>query len=168
MILLEAALALVVGGAALSLILRPILRPAPEAPAPAWDTPELEETRKGQALLALKEIDFDLATGKLSEADHAELKRRFTAEAVAAMREDGPPAPAKGKGTGGAVGCPACGPRPESDAIFCSNCGRSLSAKLCASCGAPMAPGQKFCESCGRAAAAQGSSPGLLDRENAK
>lgn len=156
MILLEALLAMLVGGAALALILLPILRPTPEAPAPAWDTPELEETRKGQAMLALKEIDFDLATGKLSEADHAELKRRFTAEAVAAMREDqgGVATVAAPKAAKGGVTCPTCGPRPEGDAVFCSNCGRSLSAKLCGGCNAPMAPGQKFCESCGRAAAA--------------
>ena len=156
MIMLEALLAMLVGGAALALILLPILRPTPEAPAPAWDTPELEETRKGQAMLALKEIDFDLATGKLSDTDHAELKRRFTAEAVAAMREDqgGPivaAAPTPGRS---GVTCPTCGPRPEGDAVFCSNCGRSLSAKPCGGCQAPMAPGQKFCESCGRAAAA--------------
>jgi hypothetical protein len=156
MILLETLLAFLVGAAALSLILLPILRPAPEAPAPAWDIPELEETRKGQALLALKEIDFDLATGKLSDADHTELKRRFTAEAVAAMREDQggvAVAPAATRGTAGPA-CPACGPRPEADAVFCSNCGRALAAHHCASCGAAMAPGQKFCESCGRAAAA--------------
>jgi hypothetical protein len=24
--------------------------------------------------------------------------------------------------------CPVCGPRPESDAVFCSNCGRRLGA----------------------------------------
>lgn len=156
MILLETVLAFLVGAAALSLILLPILRPAPEAPAPAWDIPELEETRKGQALLALKEIDFDLATGKLSDADHTELKRRFTAEAVAAMREDqgGVATVAAPKAAKGGVTCPNCGPRPEGDAVFCSNCGRGLSARHCASCGAAMAPGQKFCESCGKAAAA--------------
>ena len=156
MIMLEAVLALLVGGAALSLILLPILRPTPEAPAPAWETPELEETRKGQAMLALKEIDFDLATGKLSDIDHAELKRRFTAEAVAAMREDqgGVAVAAPTKAGKGGVTCPTCGPRPEMDAVFCSNCGRSLGGKLCGGCQAPMAPGQKFCESCGRAAAA--------------
>ena len=153
MIVIEALLALLVGGAALALILLPILRPTPEAPVPAWDLPELEETRKGQALLALKEIEFDLATGKLSDADHAELKRRFTAEAVAAMREDGPAPVAAAKGKG-AIACPACGPRPESDAIFCSTCGKLLSTHVCAGCGAAMAPGAKFCEGCGRPAAA--------------
>lgn len=130
MIVLEVLLALIVGGGALSIILLPILRPAPVAAVPAWDLPELEETRKGQALLALKEIDFDLATGKLSDADHADLKRSFTAEAVAAIREDAPPSPGPSptgpKGVGGEAVCPTCGPRPESDALFCSTCGRSV------------------------------------------
>lgn len=151
MILVETLLALLVGAGALSLIFLPILRPMALVPIPAWDLPDLEETRKGQALLALKEIDFDLATGKLSDVDHAELKRRFTAEAVAAMREDGeggvaaPPKP-----VAGAISCPGCGPRPESDAIFCSNCGRTLVGMGCAGCGAPLAPGAKFCAGCGR------------------
>ena len=156
MIIVEVILALIVGGAALSLILMPILRPTPEAPAPAWDLPELEETRKGQALLALKEIEFDLATGKLSDADHALLKRKFTAEAVAAIREDQGGGAVAGVATAakvGAMACPTCGPRPESDAIFCSNCGTLLSTLTCAGCGAAMVPGAKFCESCGRPAA---------------
>ena len=155
MIVVEAFLALVVGGAALSLILLPILRPAVTAPAAEWDLPELEETRKGQALLALKEIDFDLATGKLSEADHADLKRRFTEEAVAALREDeGRAVAVAARPAPGKIACPSCGPRPEPDAIFCSSCGRLLSAAQCAGCGAPVAPGARFCEGCGRAIAA--------------
>jgi hypothetical protein len=28
----------------------------------------------------------------------------------------------------GARACPVCGPRPESDAVFCSTCGRRLDA----------------------------------------
>ena len=122
MIIIEAVLAMLVGGAALSLILLPLLRPGLEPAPAAWEFPELEETRKGQALLALKEIDFDLATGKLSEGDHADLKRRFTAEAVAAMREDGAPAPAATSGPR----CMICGPRPEQDAVYCSTCGRRI------------------------------------------
>ena len=158
MIIVEVILALIVGGAALSLILMPLLRPTPEAPAPAWDLPELEETRKGQALLALKEIDFDLATGKLSDADHALLKHKFTAEAVAAIREDAPAVAVVSAGTVISAGtaklqaCPTCGPRPESDAVFCSTCGRLLSTHTCAGCGAAMAQGAKFCEGCGRPA----------------
>ena len=34
-------------------------------------------------------------------------------------------ATARREGTA-ALPCPACGPRPEADAVFCSNCGRQL------------------------------------------
>lgn len=151
MIYLESFLALLVGAAALSLILLPLLRPTVPVAAPDWDIPDLEETRKGQALIALKEIDFDLATGKLSEADHAELKRRFTAEAVAALREDGGGAvAAPAKPRTGTIACPTCGPRPESDALFCSTCGQVLVEAKCAACATPLPPGARFCEGCGR------------------
>ena len=156
MMILEALLAMLVGAAALALILLPLFRPAPALAAAAWDLPDLEETRKGQALIALKEIEFDLATGKLSDGDFADLKRKFTAEAVAAIREDQGGGAVAGVATAakvGAMACPTCGPRPESDAVFCSNCGTLLSTLTCAGCGAAMVPGAKFCESCGRPAA---------------
>ena len=154
MIYVEALLAFLVGGAALMLILFPLLRPAADAPAPAWELPDLEETRKGQALIALKEIEFDLATGKLSDADFNELKRKFTNEAVAAMREEGGGvATAVAVPVSGALACGRCGPRPEKDAIFCSTCGSRLGESHCAGCGAALTSGAKFCEGCGRAAA---------------
>jgi hypothetical protein len=37
-------------------------------------------------LRALKEIEFDQATGKLSDTDYAQLKAKYTADAVPAMR----------------------------------------------------------------------------------
>ncbi len=49
------------------------------------------------------------------------------------------------------IRCPSCGPRPESDALFCSSCGRSLTVGGCATCGAPLVPGSRFCEGCGTA-----------------
>ena len=36
--------------------------------------------------MALREIEFDRATGKLSDADYDELKARYTARAIDAMR----------------------------------------------------------------------------------
>jgi len=66
------------------------------------------------AVDALREIEFDRATGKLSESDYTELKSSYTQKALAVMRS-----------SGGAV-CDICGPRPESDAQFCSNCGLGL------------------------------------------
>jgi hypothetical protein len=73
------------------------------------------------AVDALREIEFDHVTGKLSDTDYAELKSSYTQSAVAAMRT-GEPAPAS------EVVCGRCGPRPESDAAYCSECGNVLAA----------------------------------------
>jgi hypothetical protein len=67
---------------------------------------------------ALRELEFDRQTGKISDSDYGALKARYTEEAVAVMRAGGNGSPA----------CPNCGPRPESDATFCSNCGARLLA----------------------------------------
>jgi predicted amidophosphoribosyltransferase len=46
--------------------------------------------------------------------------------------------------------CPRCGPRPEPDARFCSNCGGGLaSPPACRVCHAPLEPGSRFCSNCG-------------------
>lgn len=73
------------------------------------------------AVDALREIEFDHATGKLSERDYAELKSSYTERAVAAMR-------AGESDRAHQIVCDSCGPRPESDALFCSDCGRALAA----------------------------------------
>jgi hypothetical protein len=50
--------------------------------------------------------------------------------------------------------CARCGPRPEPDAIYCSNCGAYLDEK-CAGCGREVVePGASFCAGCGRQLAA--------------
>lgn len=73
------------------------------------------------AVEALREIEFDHVTGKLSDTDYAELKSSYTQTAVAAMRgSDG--------GHADDVVCAQCGPRPEHDAVFCSECGHALAA----------------------------------------
>ncbi len=134
------------------------LRVVAVAPQPEGDS----------AIVALRELEFDRATGKLSDSDYAELKARYTKQAVEAMRRG----EAVGA-TGSPVGrpsddemealvrayresraCPTCGPRPESDAIYCSNCGRYLRDR-CAECGAPVtAPEARYCTSCGNRLAA--------------
>jgi hypothetical protein len=44
-------------------------------------------TRQASVLATLQDLDFDLATHKISEADHRDLKERYTEEAVALMRK---------------------------------------------------------------------------------
>jgi hypothetical protein len=149
---IEAIAALLLGATVLLLVLQPLYRPA--SLAPAYEEPEdPEETRRGIALIALKEIDFDRATGKLSEADYEFLKAKYTAEALAALREEAGAAPASGAGP--SLRCARCGAHPEPGARFCTACGAGVSAAgACRSCQASLDPGSRFCTACGTPVAA--------------
>lgn len=176
----EALAAVLVGAAALWLVLQPLLRPRSSRPA-GYEPLDLEETPKGIALTALKEIEFDRETGKLSDTDYEFLKAKYTTAALEALRGeqgavsndiealiavkvrllrsassptslDTAPSPAHPLPV---PSCDACGSRPEPDAIFCWSCGRSLgSSRPCARCGALLLPESRFCEACGRPVAA--------------
>jgi hypothetical protein len=156
---IEITAAVLLGGLALWLILQPLYRP--ESVGPEFEEPEdPEETKRGIALIALKEIDFDRATGKLSDVDYEFLRQKYTAEALQAIREEEGHAGTMGMGeTVGAatasLRCPRCGPRPEHDAKFCSDCGTALvDSRLCHVCHAPFEPASRFCSNCGSQAPA--------------
>jgi len=118
------------------------------------------------AVAALREIEFDRATGKLSEADYAQLKEQYTRQALVTMRRMSS-ARAEGPAAGDdevevairayRAARPTCathGPRPEPDAIFCSECGRYLAGK-CEQCGRRVEEaGARFCAACGHRLAA--------------
>jgi hypothetical protein len=112
------------------------------------------------AVAALREIEFDRATGKLSEADYGELKARYTRVAIEAMRR-APATVAPGAPSDDEIeaavrayreshaACPIHGPRPAPDAVFCSDCGRYLHDR-CAGCGAPVVEQDaRYCVNCG-------------------
>lgn len=145
---------------ALAFVLYPLFfeQPVARTPLPR----RAESWSDDVAVAALREIEFDRATGKLSDADYAQLKEQYTREALARMRR----APA----AGGAVEddleatirayraerptCAQCGPRPEPDAIFCSNCGQYLPGR-CEQCGQRVEEaGARFCSACGHRLAA--------------
>lgn len=149
-------------------VLRPILRPPAPTPAGAaatWgtgegDDPDDDMSPQTVALRALKEIEFDRATGKLSDPDYDSLKAKYTAEALAALRGGSPeiskpPAPARGQPTKPAA-CPVDGPRPEPDAVFCSTCGRRLGSApaYCTRCGTALDKDARYCDRCGARVAA--------------
>ncbi len=71
-------------------------------------------SRQSPAVDALRELEFDRQTGKISDSDYESLKARYTAQALAVMRAGNVPV------------CERCGPRPEAEAEFCSNCGSPL------------------------------------------
>jgi hypothetical protein len=134
------------------------------------------------AIDALREIEFDRATGKLSDDDYSALKTEYTRSALVEMRARrgeapvtsaaGAEGPDPDPNESGAVGtidpaeaavlryrsvrraCDTCGPRPEPDPVFCSSCGKYLKG-ACAHCGATFdAPASRFCANCGASLAA--------------
>ncbi|HEX3926766.1 MAG TPA: hypothetical protein VHW65_02120 [Gemmatimonadales bacterium] len=155
--LVELVAAVAVGALLLWLIAQPLLVPLKATPAHA-DLLDPEETPRGQALLALKEIEFDRATGKLSDSDYAALHARYTTVALAAL-DQSPGVPAVATGT--TLTAPDAGPRrcavhgecPESDALFCTTCGLGTTTAdgACAACGSAVLPEARFCSGCGAA-----------------
>ena len=160
--------ALIIGTAialiAVAFVLVPLFRDDAGAPAPEGHTAPTESPSGDDAVSALREIEFDRATGKLSDTDYAALKSRYTAEAIDAMRaaDAGAIAPDASDLAEQAIlryrkragGCEVCGPRPEPDALYCSTCGRYLPGR-CNGCGAAVSePAARFCASCGKTLAA--------------
>jgi hypothetical protein len=84
---LELLAAALVGLAAVWLVLQPLLLPG-RPRTPVYEPPDPEETPKGVALAALKEIEFDRETGKLSDEDYAFLKGKYTGVALDALRAE--------------------------------------------------------------------------------
>jgi cytochrome c-type biogenesis protein CcmI len=135
------------------------------------------------AIDALREIEFDRATGKLSDDDYSSLKAEYTRTALVEMRARDGEAAARNEGAPTAAdisdvalpsgvdatdpveaavlryravrrSCATCGPRPEPDPAFCSSCGTYLKGH-CAHCGATIdQPASRFCANCGSSLAA--------------
>ncbi|HEX9705846.1 MAG TPA: zinc ribbon domain-containing protein [Gemmatimonadales bacterium] len=147
-------------------VLRPVLRPDSQAPAAGpdlGDDPEEDASPRARALRALREIEFDRATGKLSEPDYESLHAQYTALALEALRaepEAAPRPPAVVPRAAPAAAprrvCPIDGARPEPDAVFCSACGRRLETApgFCVRCGTALEDGALFCARCGTRVAA--------------
>ena len=159
---LVAGTALAVAG--LGVVLYPLFV-EPAAPRAVRASTTESASERERAVDALREIEFDRETGKLSDVDYRELKATYTQEAVAAMRAEESAAVLADAGTDPAEAavlayrqrvhaCVRCGPRPEPDAEYCSSCGGYLRGR-CGHCAAVVTePGAAFCTSCGSALAA--------------
>lgn len=124
------------------------------------------EAADDSPIVALREIEFDRATGKLSETDYAELKGTYSQRALNELRAN----------RSGAAGepsdpiearvreyrqthreCTTCGVRPEADAVYCSTCGSYLS-RTCPSCQTDVTESSAvFCSRCGTTLAPRGA-----------
>jgi hypothetical protein len=168
--MLELMVGILLATGATYFVLRPILWPQAERdipPGDEGDDPNDDLSPQAVALRALKEIEFDRAMGKLSDADYDELHAKYTQEALTALRGDAgsgmrdagsvaPRAPTHPASRIPDLVCPADGPRPEPDAVFCSACGRRLGTApgYCARCGSALETDARYCNRCGSRVAA--------------
>lgn len=157
---------------AVFVVVLPILRP-PRAAAPSvlFDEPEDDpvENRKALALAALKEIEFDRETGKLSESDYQAMLVRYQKEAVEALKASDAPAEMAAGGPNGSGGPSAAGGNghaPSADRgptsaegmpsaedaverLIAETRKASKGRKFCTNCGAVLEGSGRFCVECG-------------------
>jgi hypothetical protein len=148
-------------------VLLPVWRGPAYAASMSATAPDLPP--EASAIDALREIEFDQATGKLAPEDYATLKAAYTPLAIAeleardrvtdaAQHAGNPDSDAMEQLIARARlqrsrACPIHGVRPEHDATFCSDCGQFLGAS-CSTCGTAVEGNSaRFCVGCGGALA---------------
>jgi hypothetical protein len=108
------------------------------------------------AIDALREIEFDRATGKLSDDDYAALKTEYTRTALVEMRaRDGAAAGDRGAAAGGPVESAAMTPNAAStggvvDPVEAAVLRYRSVRRVCETCGPRPEPDPAYCSSCGK------------------
>ncbi|MHB1343120.1 MAG: hypothetical protein ACYCX3_02020 [Thermoleophilia bacterium] len=159
---------------AVALVAYPLLAPAREEEEDLDPPEELDELRRRQesTYSAIKELEFDYRTGKLSEKDFYELDARYRMDAlelmdaIEAWQEDGGGAPpeaqhdeaqdgevhdadARDAGADAADAIDA-----EAEPIVYDDDAEADAEAECGECGDVVSPDHRFCASCGAEAVA--------------
>lgn len=123
-----------------ALLLAPVLRPRTDdrsAGVPGRGTPPT--ARSHAALAAIKELEFDFATGKIADDDYRMLRSRYETRAVEALTPSGGPEP------------PPAARRASPDDALEAEIRAARGRRFCVSCGARLPAGARFCPGCGGA-----------------
>ena len=123
-------------GICLVFVAWPLFRAGTDEVENAEDPTVALELQKLEAYAAIREAEFDLNMGKLTESDFTALKEKHSRQALAAMaamEQARAVAPGKRQGASGVTKakvsfCPDCGARATEGAKFCGSCGRALAA----------------------------------------
>lgn len=118
-----------------ALILWPLLRGTETAEGEPAVLPADGSREKELALAAIKELEFDYATGKISPEDYALLRARYEARALQAIARDAPP--------------PAAGGGPDLEALLEAEIATRRRSRRCAACGGSLPLQARYCPSCG-------------------
>lgn len=145
---------------ALVVVLYPLFvdRPRKPVPAPRRASASAPEHGELPAVQALREVEFDRETGKLSERDYAALKAAYTREALAELRAADAPATSAAPGgvasaAPGGVASTAPGgvaSTAPTDEELEATIARFRAAPVCAGCGLRPELDALYCSSCGR------------------
>lgn len=140
-------------------ILQPLLT-GEEAPLHRQeDEPTEAEARKRVALLALRDVEYDYAAGKLDQGDYEGLRGELAAEAVDALNAE---EAARRASVG--VSSPAVAARIREHDDLEDEIARFRSAlrggTACEGCGFANPPASRFCGECGRPLPAGGDGGG--------
>ncbi len=120
----------------------PLVRRSRPTPSAGPDPGRELRSEKENVYEALRDLDFEFRTGKLSEQDYHELQADYRARALRLLQhsDDRQHAPE----------CHACGRLNPSGSRYCEICGASLApVSACAACGTPGRPDDRFCAVCG-------------------
>ena len=106
------------------------------------------------AIDALREIEFDRATGKLSDDDYSALKAEYTRTALVEMRSRRAPASTATMTTAPAVATSGAAPNAERPAAAADDVEAAVLRyrsvrRTCETCGPRPEPDPAFCSSCG-------------------
>ena len=156
-------MALVIGAAIAVAALVYVLFPLFDAVAPVRSRVSPRPAAAPESSIdALREIEFDRATGKLSDDDYASLKATYTRSALVEMRSrPGKVAetavPVEGAGTIGSVtstreapNVAAEGPAGSIDPVEAAVLRYRAVRRSCETCGPRPEPDPAFCSSCGK------------------
>ncbi len=120
-------------------------------------TVRLNPGEQRQAVLsALRDLDFDFRTGKVSDEDYTALRTQLVSEAALyiqsekSIEDDQLEAMIKARKASQSKiqECSHCGQKNEAGSRFCSQCGTAV-GNDCPSCGKAVQAGDLFCTVCG-------------------
>jgi hypothetical protein len=113
----------------------PLLRPS--GTVVAWEAESPARREREVVIAAIRDLDHDYETGKVSEVDHRLLREDLRARAVALLREEREAKPPEVKPSETTPpSCQSCGTEPRDGDRFCARCGTPLTSEPSAGQGA--------------------------------
>ena len=169
MLVFTVLVAILVSAAAIAYVVWPLVQSGP-APVVVEDDRLTDLiARKDATLAAIKDLEFDYRTGKLSEEDYERMDQRLRRQAIGYMQQIEKLAPesaqmdgrieaeiARLRKTGDAA--PASAPQPAASPVpkpSPTTDGAAAAVNYCTNCGKPVQPTHKFCASCGTPVSAE-------------